>query len=80
MAPTQEMLDSFKKEKGTWADYEKKFLALIAERKIETAVAKELLHEGCLLCSEDTPEHCHRRLVAEYLQRAWGGVSVVHLV
>src|ERR1041385_1339156 len=68
LAPTQEMLDSFKKGKGSWEDYEKKFLALIAERKIETAVARELLHEGCLLCSEDTPEHCHRRLVAEYLK------------
>ena len=73
LAPTQEMLDAFKKEKGDWADYEKKFVALITQRQIETKVPREVLHMGCLLCSEDTPEHCHRRLVAEYLQRAWGG-------
>ena len=79
LAPTQEMLDAFKKEKGAWSDYEKKFLALIAGRQIEVKVAREVLHEGCLLCSEDTPEHCHRRLVAEYLQRAWGGVKITHL-
>ena len=83
LAPTQEMLDAFKKEKGEWADYEKKFLALITQRQIETQVPKDVLHMGCLLCSEDTPEHCHRRLVAEYLQRAWGGeggVEITHLV
>jgi len=79
LAPTQEMLDAFKKEKGEWADYERKFVALITERQIEVTVAKEVLHLGCLLCSEDTPEHCHRRLVAEYLQRAWGDVEITHL-
>ena len=80
LAPSQDMLDAFKKEKGPWADYEKKFVALITQRQIETQVPRELLHMGCLLCSEDTPEHCHRRLVAEYLQRAWGDVEVTHLV
>jgi uncharacterized protein (DUF488 family) len=80
LAPTQEMLDAFKKEKGEWADYEKKFVALITQRQIETKVPREVVHMGCLLCSEETPEHCHRRLVAEYLRRAWGDVEIVHLV
>jgi len=80
LAPTQEMLDAFKKEKGEWADYEKKFVALITQRQIEAKVAKEVVHLGCLLCSEETPVHCHRRLVAEYLQRAWGDVEITHLV
>ena len=79
LAPTQDMLDAYKKEKGSWADYEKKFLALMHERQIESHVKKEVLDEGCLLCSEDTPEHCHRRLVVEYLREKWGTVSVVHL-
>jgi len=83
LAPTQEMLDAFKKEKGEWADYEKKFLALITQRQIETQVPKDVLHMGCLLCSEDTPEHCPRGLVAEYLRRGGGGgggVEITHLV
>lgn len=29
-----------------------------------------------LLCSEDKPHHCHRRLVAEYLQSRWDDVHV----
>ena len=32
-----------------------------------------------LLCSEATAEHCHRRLAAEHLSAAWGGLEIVHL-
>ena len=80
LAPTQEMLDAYKKEKGSWADYERKFLALMTERRIENAVKREVLHEGCLLCSEETPERCHRRLVVEYLDKTWGNIAVTHLI
>jgi uncharacterized protein (DUF488 family) len=38
-----------------------------------------MLDDGCLLCSEDKPHHCHRRLVAEYLNAKWGGISIEHL-
>jgi uncharacterized protein (DUF488 family) len=31
------------------------------------------------VCSEDEPTHCHRRLIAEYLQEKWGDVEIVHL-
>ena len=79
LAPTQEMLDRYKKEKGDWAEYEREFNALIEGRKIENSLPRELLDEACLLCSEDRPEHCHRRLVAEHLQRSWHDVTVVHL-
>jgi len=33
-----------------------------------------------LLCSEAAPDHCHRRLVCEYLNDRWGGrLEVRHL-
>ena len=32
-----------------------------------------------LLCSEATAEHCHRRLVLEYLQDKWGDLKITHL-
>jgi uncharacterized protein (DUF488 family) len=80
LAPTQEMLDAFKKEKGDWAEYEKQFLELMASRHIEKKVPREILDGGCLLCSEERPEHCHRRLVAEYLSRHWKDVRTRHLV
>lgn len=79
LAPTQEMLDAYKKEKGDWAHYEERFLGLMRERKIEERLPRAILDGGCLLCSEDKPHHCHRRLVAEYLQKRWGDIDVKHL-
>ena len=79
LAPTQEMLDAYKKAKGSWPDYEKRFLDLMAQREIERQLDQATLDDGCLLCSEDKPHHCHRRLVAEYLNGKWGNVKIDHL-
>ena len=79
LAPTQEMLDEYKKRKGDWRTYEEQFFRLMNERHIEATAPRELIAEGCLLCSEDKPHHCHRRLVAEYLKDHWGDVKIAHL-
>jgi uncharacterized protein (DUF488 family) len=81
LAPTQDMLDAYKKHKGSWDAYEEKFLTLMAERKIEERLDRHRLESvrTALLCSERTDEHCHRRLVIEYLQRKWADVVAVHL-
>jgi len=80
LAPTKELLDAFRKSGRNWSAYEKDFLKLIAQRQIERLVPKDLIHRSCLLCSEETPQFCHRRLVAEYLADRWGDVDIVHLV
>ena len=79
LAPTQDILDEYKKNKGKWAVYEHKFLELMRQREIEKTVPRNLVEDGCLLCSEDKPHHCHRRLVAEYLKEHWGEVEIKHL-
>ena len=79
LAPTQEMLDEYRKGGGGWQRYESRFLDLMKERAIEKTVSREVLADGCLLCSEDRPHHCHRRLVAEYLQQHWGDIELRHL-
>lgn len=79
LAPTQDILDEYKKKKGDWSVYEQKFLKLIADRQIEKKVSPDLVDGACLLCSEAKPHHCHRRLVAEYLNGKWGNVSICHL-
>ena len=79
LAPTQEILDEYKKKKGDWTTYEKKFLQLIDNRKIEKKVSPDMIDGACLLCSEAKPHQCHRRLVAEYLNGKWGNVSICHL-
>lgn len=79
LAPTKELLDAYRKHKGDWNVYEKEFLDLMQRRHIENTVARDIVDQDCLLCSEDKPHHCHRRLVAEYLQRHWEGVTIEHL-
>jgi uncharacterized protein (DUF488 family) len=79
LAPTQQIMNAFKKDNGSWSVYESDFLALISAREIEREITPELLHEACLLCSEEKPAQCHRRLVAEYLRSKWGNVEIIHL-
>nr|WP_315491508.1 DUF488 domain-containing protein [uncultured Rhodoferax sp.] len=79
LAPTQPMLDEYKKNGGDWSTYEARFLDLMEKRQIEKEVPRELIEDGCLLCSEDKPHHCHRRVVAEYFKRHWVGVEISHL-
>ncbi|OFW12211.1 MAG: hypothetical protein A3H27_02945 [Acidobacteria bacterium RIFCSPLOWO2_02_FULL_59_13] len=79
LAPTQEMLDEYKKRRGDWKTYETHFLALMKQRRIEESLPREAIADGCLLCSEDKPHQCHRRLVAEYLKQHWGDVEINHI-
>lgn len=80
LAPTPEILDFYKKQKnGDWPLYERQFLDLMRSRRIEETVPRDLIDGGCLLCSEETPDHCHRRLVAEYLRDKWGDIEIEHI-
>lgn len=79
LAPTQDILDEYKKKKVDWSIYEQKFLKLIADRQIEKRVSLDLIDGACLLCSEAKPHNCHRRLVAEYLNRKVGNINISHL-
>jgi uncharacterized protein (DUF488 family) len=78
-APTREMLDAYKKERGEWSEYERRFLDLMANRHIDQVIPHDALDGACLLCSEDKPHHCHRRLVVEYLREKWGNLEISHL-
>ena len=79
LAPTQDILDAYKKHKGDWSIYEPAFLDLMKKREIEKRIDPETIKGGCLLCSEDKPHYCHRRLIAEYLRNHWGKLEIRHL-
>ncbi len=79
LAPTKALLSDYRKGLFDWKAYESRFMELMSERRIEEIVDREALHDSCLLCSEDQPHQCHRRLVAEYLSEHWGDLEVEHL-
>ncbi len=80
LAPTKEILSDYRSD-SDWARYERRFNKLMDERLIPKGLSR-VDFEGmpsCLLCSEATPERCHRRLVAERLASVWPGVEIIHL-
>ena len=91
LAPTKELLDDYRNGSCNWETYERVFLALLDERRIfekglrpteGRRIMKRLkatIANSCLLCSEHEPDHCHRRLVAEFFNRQWGDVEIEHL-
>ena len=80
LAPTDKLLDAYRKREITWDEYVPIFTRQIERRLIHAAIPRDIIADSCLLCSEPTAERCHRRLVAEHLQRHWGDVEIVHLV
>jgi uncharacterized protein (DUF488 family) len=80
LAPTVEILNSYKKKKISWQEYEQRFLELMAQRKIEEKIDRNLFNgPTVLLCSEAKADRCHRRLVLEYLRSKWGNFQIIHL-
>lgn len=80
LAPTQELLDAYKKRRIDWAEYERSYEGLLTERDVARALDRALFEvPAVLLCSERTPEHCHRRLAVEHLASRWDDVTPVHL-
>lgn len=79
LAPTRELLRDYRRQRIDWRTYEARFIDLMRARRIEETTPQEAIRGGCLLCSEDQPHHCHRRLVAEYLNERWGGLEIEHL-
>ena len=80
LAPSDELLDAYRGKRVTWEQYVPIFTRQIERRLIHASMPRDIIADACLLCAEPTPDRCHRRLVAEHLQRHWGDVEIVHLV
>ena len=78
-APTKDLLANYRNKKISWSEYETEYLNLLDVRKIANKVNIAELHQNCLLCSEHTPEQCHRRLLAEYFQHRYNDIEIIHL-
>ena len=80
LAPSQDLLEDYRKKGADWSVYERRFYTLMTERRVEEAIDRNLFSTPTvLLCSEPTAARCHRRLVVEYLSAKWGPIAVSHL-
>ncbi len=80
-APTKQLLVDYKKGKISWEEYEIEFDKIMEQRKCCDDFVSRFgkFDRVCLLCSEATPEHCHRRLVAEKIQSLSPDIKIAHL-
>lgn len=83
LAPTSPILAAYRKGRpaaDAWEGYQRQFLRLMAERRVEDALDRSAFEvPTALLCSEPTAERCHRRLALEYLASKWGDLAIQHL-
>ena len=79
LAPPADLLEAYRKKKIDWLHYEEIYNRALEKRVVENCVDLAMLDGACLLCSEDLPDQCHRRLAAEYLSKRHVGLEIIHL-
>ncbi|WP_431778524.1 DUF488 family protein [Microbacterium aurantiacum] len=80
LAPTEQALRDYQHGTLSWEQYAAEYVRTLAGRRIEEVLSPADLNGAVLLCSEASPDRCHRRLAAEYLASAWGDTEIVHLL
>ena len=82
LAPTSELMSAGRTAKTArqWGSFERDFLKLMKARAVQDVLTQSAFQQPtALLCSEATAEHCHRRLITDYLSQHWPDVSATHL-
>lgn len=80
LRPSEELFTSYRKKEIDWKKFLDEYEKEITDKQVETQLKKSDFDRAVLLCGEAEPDHCHRRVAAEYLSEAWGGFQVEHLV
>jgi len=78
LAPTKDLLKRYRSKEISWGIFEELYLKQIRSSKVLNSLKPSDFNNACLLCSENSPEKCHRRLLAEEMQKLWD-IQVVHL-
>ena len=79
-APTKELLDKWHKQEVSWTEYETIYTSILKERDILRKHGIKQFDGSCFLCSEETPENCHRRLLVEYMKKhSTEDINIIHL-
>ena len=82
LGPSPKLTGAWYRREILWKDFEKKYLEEIQRHgkksfvRLLAGLAMQM--DVTLLCVEDTPGHCHRRLLAEECQRIQPDLIVIH--
>ena len=80
LAPTEIILKKYRVDKN-WDEYVSSFAQLMKERDMARILQQQMTDADrvCLLCTEDQPKQCHRRLVAENYKQFDPSIEIIHL-
>jgi uncharacterized protein (DUF488 family) len=80
LAPPDALLDRYREDKD-WEAYVRDFEEILSSNDAVSTMQSLLDRSDrvALLCSEPTPDKCHRRLVAERMQQMDPDVQINHL-
>lgn len=78
LAPTKDLLKQYRSKEISWGIFEELYLKQIRTSEVLNSLKPSDFDKACLLCSERSSEKCHRRLLADEMQKLWG-IQVIHL-
>lgn len=80
-APTKDLLNRWHTQAITWGNYIDEYMSILKSREIIKHFGVKQFDGACFLCSEETPEMCHRRLLTEYMKNSSSEeVKIIHIV
>jgi len=81
-APPAKLVGAYYRKEISWEEFEKNYLEFLRSEEMKVKVkdfARRCTEETItLMCIEDTADKCHRRLLAEELQRYQPHLNIVH--
>lgn len=81
VAPPSHLLGDYYHRGLPWEEFERQYLTYIQKpelrHKLIDLIQLALLRDITLLCQEETPERCHRRLLAEEAKRIKPELEVI---
>ena len=80
LAPTKELLASYRDKKIQWDEFATKYRALIDQRDVLKNFTARDFDGAVLLCSENEPEKCHRTLLANLIMESFPDLKFTNLM
>lgn len=81
-APPPKLIGAYKRKEINWEEYEKRYLQFLRSpmmlEKVKAFASRCVQEKITLACVEEKADFCHRRLLAEELQRYEPELIIVH--
>jgi len=80
LAPTKELLASYRDKEIDWEEFAQRYQELLKQRGSLESLDSEVFDNAVLLCSENEPEKCHRTLLAELISKKFASLQISNLI